>query len=58
MPVVVTSRVDNATAERIQELVAQRLFLAASVLPLWEDIAVAPKPEPQFSAHSAGSVPA
>jgi homoserine dehydrogenase len=42
LPAVITSRIDGATAERVTALVASRHVRAASVIPLWEDIAAAP----------------
>jgi homoserine dehydrogenase len=50
LPAVVTSRIDGATAERIAALIATHHVRAASVIPLWEDLAVVPArlpaPEP------------
>ena len=56
LPVVTTERIDNAAAARVAALVEQRHVRAASILPLWEDIAVTPKPAPRFVA-SAGATP-
>jgi len=40
LPAVITARIDAATAQRIEALVAAHHIRAASVIPLWEDLTV------------------
>ena len=42
LPAVITGRLDDAGVDRLSALVAAGQVRAASIIPLWEDIAVPP----------------
>jgi len=52
LPAILTGSIDVLGARRIAPLARARHVRVASVIPLWEDVAVAPLPLPPVPAHA------
>jgi homoserine dehydrogenase len=52
LPAILTASLDVSGVRRVAPLLAARHVRAASVIPLWEDLAVAPATLPQIPTHA------